>query len=101
MNILELQPVGEKELLVSWEDGHRSLYQNKALRALCPCAGCVDEVTGKRRIILDSVPSDVKVMNFEAVGRYAVRFRWSDAHVTGIYSFDYLRKLCPCKKCHP
>jgi DUF971 family protein len=28
------------------------------------------------------------------VGRYALNFRWSDGHETGIYSFQYLRDLC-------
>ena len=28
------------------------------------------------------------------VGRYALNFRWSDGHETGIYSFRYLRELC-------
>ena len=31
----------------------------------------------------------------EPVGNYAIGFRWSDGHVTGIYTFDYLRSLCP------
>ena len=35
----------------------------------------------------------------EPVGNYAVCFRWSDGHMTGIYTFDYLRSLCPCQEC--
>jgi DUF971 family protein len=27
--------------------------------------------------------------------------KWNDGHSTGIYSFDYLRSICPCPECHP
>ena len=30
---------------------------------------------------------------FEIIGGYAVQPRWRDGHVTGIYSFQYLRRL--------
>jgi DUF971 family protein len=33
------------------------------------------------------------------VGRYAIRFHWSDGHSTGIYTFEQLRELCPCPIC--
>ena len=35
----------------------------------------------------------VSLRNTELVGRYALNFVWSDGHQTGIFSFDYLRKL--------
>jgi DUF971 family protein len=35
----------------------------------------------------------------ELVGRYAVQIHWNDGHSTGIYSFDYLRQICPCPEC--
>jgi DUF971 family protein len=35
------------------------------------------------------------------VGNYALQFVWSDGHETGIYTFEYLRKLCPCSQCLP
>ena len=33
------------------------------------------------------------------VGKYAVQFLWSDAHFTGIYTFETLRRLCDCAEC--
>jgi DUF971 family protein len=29
------------------------------------------------------------------VGNYALRIDWSDSHGSGIYSFQYLREICP------
>jgi DUF971 family protein len=33
------------------------------------------------------------------VGNYAVELHWQDGHNTGIFTFDYLRSLCPCSTC--
>lgn len=84
------------DVKVIWQDGHESIYPARELRLACPCAGCVDEVTGRRRITARAVPEDVKPLKVELVGRYAMSVMWSDGHRTGIYPFDYLRKLCPC-----
>lgn len=35
----------------------------------------------------------------ELVGRYALQIFWSDGHSTGIYTFPYLREICPCEAC--
>ena len=31
----------------------------------------------------------------DLVGNYAMRIEWSDQHTSGIYSFAYLREICP------
>ncbi len=41
----------------------------------------------------------LKMLHVEEVGSYAIRIDWSDGHGTGIYSFDHLRRICPCKEC--
>ena len=41
----------------------------------------------------------VKALSAEAVGKYALKFVWSDKHELGIYSWFYLREFCPCAKC--
>jgi DUF971 family protein len=33
------------------------------------------------------------------VGNYAIQITFNDGHATGIYSFDYLRHICPCNEC--
>ena len=46
-----------------------------------------------------SVDPGVYPLEIEYVGRYALRFQWSDGHSTGIYPFDMLRRICPCDVC--
>jgi hypothetical protein len=40
-----------------------------------------------------------KPESVEAVGKYAIRFKWNDGHDLGIYSWQFLREVCPCEEC--
>lgn len=86
-------------LNIVWEDGHESVYEPRYLRMRCPCAACVDEMTGRRTLTEAMVSRSVYPAAIHYVGRYALQFVWSDGHDTGIYPFDYLRRACPCEEC--
>lgn len=86
-------------LRIRWGDGHVSEYPPRRLRLACPCAGCVEELTGRRILDETSVPEGIHPLAIHYVGRYALRFDWSDGHGTGIFPFGYLRRLCPCGAC--
>lgn len=86
-------------LEIRWKDGHRSVYAPRHLRLNCPCAGCVDEMTGIRTLRPDLVPETIYPTAINYVGRYALQFVWSDGHDTGFYSFETLRDLCRCPEC--
>jgi len=95
----EITQPSKTEVRIVWKDGHESLYPGRALRAACSCAGCVDELSGRKRLHEAFLPQDIYPLAIEPVGRYAIRFRWSDGHSTGIYTFEHLRELCPCPIC--
>ena len=99
LGVTDIRTVGEEELLVTWSDEHRSLFNNRYLRLYCPCAHCVDEWTGKRVVDESKLTQKIGMRNFSKVGLYGIKFEWSDAHSTGIYSYEYLRRLCPCAIC--
>jgi DUF971 family protein len=40
-----------------------------------------------------------KPVSAEAMGKYAIRFKWNDDHDLGIYSWRLLREVCPCEEC--
>ncbi len=90
----EIMQEGDAALRVTWGDGRECLYGASQLRRLCPCAQCVNEFTGERVLKAESVPDDLEIEDVGLVGRYALTFRWSDRHDTGIYSFRYLREIC-------
>jgi DUF971 family protein len=94
---------------IEWKDGHRSHYSFQFLRDACPCALCEDERGRDERQpgqppktqagALPMFRPAPKPQQTEGVGRYAIRFNWSDGHMHGIYSWDYLRDICPCREC--
>ena len=88
-----------KALEIRWADGHVSVYEPRLLRLSCPCAGCVDEMTGQRTLLPSGVPEGIYPTAIHYVGRYALQFVWSDGHDTGFFSFETLRALCTCKEC--
>ncbi len=89
----------EISITIVWDDQHASVYPHQYLRGECPCAGCLEEMTGRRVIGIEDVPVDVLALDWMAVGSYALRFLWSDAHDTGIYPYTLLRSLCQCPQC--
>ena len=84
---------GDRDIQIMWEDGKMNLYRARELRLLCPCAVCVSETTGERLLRPESIPTDIRPLAVEPIGNYAMMIRWSDGHSTGIYAFDYLRKI--------
>jgi len=90
---IEIGRANQYDIKVTWQDGHESIYLARELRLACPCAGCVDEMTGQVRVIAASVLQNVVPLKIDLIGRYAISIQWSDGHNTGIYTFEYLRKL--------
>lgn len=86
-------------LRIEWGDAHVSELEPYYLRLQCPCAACVEEMTGRPLLDPRTVDPGVYPLEIEYVGRYALQFRWSDGHSTGIYPFEMLRKLCTCEIC--
>jgi len=93
---------------IAWLDGHSSHYDFEYLREQCPCATCNDERLKKREAgpaalagpsVLPMYKPKPKARGAEAVGQYAIKIDFSDGHSTGIYSFDFLRTICPCAAC--
>lgn len=80
---------------LEWADGHETRYLAWELRALCPCAHCVDELTGVRKLDSATVPRDLVTEEVQLVGTYALTARFSDGHHTGIYPFPMLRRNDP------
>ena len=85
---------------IQWDEaGHVGRFPARELRLACPCAACVEEMSG--RAILDpaSVPAEVRALSLKLVGAYAVHVSWSDGHGSGIYPWERLRAACPCAGC--
>lgn len=91
----EIQLIGS-ELAIRWSDGVETYFTPRALRAASPSA----ENQGEKDLFgrthggaAAPVAPEVQVLGWEPIGNYALRFEFSDGHRTGLYSFEYLRKL--------
>jgi len=93
------------EMKIEWYDGHESTFPLDYLRKECPCANCQmkrqEETENKNpfNVLSGTIVTKAEALNMEAVGSYAVKFDWNDDHNSGIYTFEYLRNLCPCEEC--
>ena len=101
----------DERLEIDWADGHRCVYTVAYLRSMCPCAQCKLVREGRdphqlspagppaKKPLLTILPGNyaqpLAAVSAEMVGNYALRIDWSDAHGSGIYSFQYLREICP------
>lgn len=79
------------EVRIVWPGGREATVPAARLRDLCPCAGCVEEGTGRKLLDPASIPADIRPVQILAVGNYAVQIHWSDGHSTGIYTWTVLR----------
>jgi DUF971 family protein len=91
---IEQTPSG---LTIRWNDGASFEVSSRALRLGCPCAGCVEEWSGRRIVEPAQIAADIAIGEVESVGNYAVCVKFSDGHSTGIYSWKTLRALCELK----
>ena len=83
-------------LEIRWKDSHHSELSYRVLRQKCPCARC--DATRSRKDPFHILPSgdsfeNLRIVDIQRVGRYAVRLVWNDGHRTGIYTFQFLREL--------
>jgi DUF971 family protein len=84
------------ELAISWNDGTESFLPVELLRRACPCASCGGEpdVLGNiERPNVSYTAQSFELRSWELVGGYAVQPTWGDGHRTGIYSYQYLKRL--------
>ena len=94
---------------IEWKDGHSSQWSFAWLRNACPCATCHEErehsgrkpgePKPKPQTLLVMYEPPVRPVEVTPVGKYAMKFKWTDGHESGIYSWEYLRRVCQCEAC--
>src|SRR5581483_10954532 len=96
---VNIQVIGN-ELAISWKDGAESFFALESLRRACPCAACGGEPDVLGKVVRPNVtytPSSFELTRFNIVGGYAVQPHWGDGHDSGIYSYQYLRRLADAR----
>jgi DUF971 family protein len=93
---VDIQQIGA-ELAIKWDDGAESFIPLEKLRRACPCAGCQGETDIVGNVYKNPAraltPAAFIMKRIETVGGYALQPVWGDGHNSGLYSFDYLRRV--------
>ncbi len=91
----DIQLIGS-ELAIVWEDGSESYFPSEFLRAHSPSAQNI----GEKDIFGNQYGGDgakefpgVTINGWEFSGNYAIRPMFSDGHSSGLFSWEYLKKL--------
>ena len=88
---------GEVSYHIKFDDGYEAFITARQLRDGCPCAMCRGEEVLLHKYMPE--PLAVEAIGYilekaEMVGNYAIQLSWKDGHNTGIFTWDYLRKIC-------
>lgn len=96
MQAADIQQIGT-ELAIKWADGSESFVTLEKLRRACPCAGCKGEMDVMGNLYkgpeITLKAESFILRSLAQVGTYAVQPVWSDGHNSGIYSYDYLKRI--------
>ena len=93
---------------IEWKDGTTPAIRLRfcAMPAPAPCAtkSATNRTPAGRNSelapgALPMFKATAKPTAAEGVGKYAIRFSWNDGHDLGIYSWAFLREVCPCEEC--
>lgn len=90
ISIKDIEQIDNHTFHITWCDGIKNQYRLSDLQKICPCAGCVDETTGKR-IASKPIDENVRAIGIQSVGRYALKIKFTSGCSTGIYSYSLLR----------
>ncbi len=91
----------DRGLTIQWADGATSFYSIVYLRRMSPSADVKQLREEMERNPLTVLPASaaqsgpIVATGAELVGNYALKILFSDGHQTGIYSWEYLRKIDP------
>lgn len=96
MKPADIQQIGA-ELAIRWDDGVETYLPLDVLRRHCPCAGCKGEMDVMGNVYRmpekELSPLAFQLKHVSRIGSYAIQPTWADGHASGIFSFEYLRKI--------
>ena len=78
-------------LIVAYDDGFAARISAEKLRVESPSAEVQGHSAAEKKIVVGK--ENVAIVEAEPVGNYAVRLIFDDGHSTGLYTWEYLRKL--------
>jgi DUF971 family protein len=83
------------ELRIRWDDGLEVTLPTEYLRRRCPCATCLHEAeeNALRGMFPLMLAGQNTITHIGQSGWNAMIITWGDGHNTGIYTWEYLRRI--------
>jgi len=78
-------------LEVVFDDGEIARLTAESLRVESPSAEVQGHSPSQKKILTGK--GNVAIVGIEPIGNYAIKIVFDDGHDTGLYSWDYLRRL--------
>jgi DUF971 family protein len=94
----------EGYLEIAWNDEQVCQYPLSHLREACPCVECrgghqfMSSQYDPKNLLELKPKRSYAIASVQMVGNYAIQPTWDDGHSTGIYAWEYLRRLCPAEE---
>ncbi|QDU93240.1 gamma-butyrobetaine hydroxylase-like domain-containing protein [Lignipirellula cremea] len=96
----KIERQGDRAICIHWSDGSQREYGVQELRDACPCANCREKnpadgknVVNPLQVLSESDMRPLTIQGMKPVGTYAYSILFSDAHTSGIYTFELLARL--------
>jgi DUF971 family protein len=80
-----------RTLEVAFDDGKSVRLTAERLRVESPSAEVQGHSPREKRIVTGK--ENVAIVDVEPIGNYAIKIVFDDGHDTGLYSWEYLRRL--------
>ena len=80
-----------RTLEIAYDDGETVQLTAERLRVESPSAEARGHSPHEKKPVVGK--GNVTIVGVEPVGNYAIKLVFDDGHNTGLYSWDYLRKL--------
>ncbi|MBI1191536.1 MAG: DUF971 domain-containing protein [Tepidisphaera sp.] len=92
----------DRGVTIEWPDGATSYYSVVYLRRMSPSADMKqlreEMATNPLTVLPAGSGQALTIVDVELRGNYAIWFRFSDGHATGIYTWAYLRQIDPASE---
>ena len=88
------------ELAIQWRDESETFLPLRFLRTACPCAACGGEPDVMGDVVRPNVSytdRSFELTGWNLIGGYALQLDWADGHNTGLYTYEYLRRIDPAR----
>lgn len=88
----------DKQVTVTFSDGHECRWVLQELRKGCPCATCRSFTErGQEAWPRGADPAKLRIVDASLVGNWGLGITWNDGHSTGIFAWEILRRWCDAR----